>query len=112
MRRDRINRALQSFKYDSVSDRSTSQVENCQHVASGDRSGNLEHHSERRHKEVYQKILADEVNSTKHLVLDEVEGCPAAKLRQVNIQEIFQSTSSKHVSQKKQRTVLRILALS
>ncbi|KAH6948736.1 hypothetical protein HPB50_026094 [Hyalomma asiaticum] len=59
--------------------------------------GNLKRHLQRRHKEVYDSILADKASSTKRVVSDEVEGCPAAKLRQVDIQIMFQSTSSKCV---------------
>ncbi|KAL3189531.1 hypothetical protein MRX96_002834 [Rhipicephalus microplus] len=59
MGRARTNRARRHFKYASVSDKSTGQVENCQHVASGDHGGNLERHLQRRHKGVYDKILAD-----------------------------------------------------
>ncbi|KAH7970592.1 hypothetical protein HPB49_011697 [Dermacentor silvarum] len=70
---------------------------NCQHVVSGGHGENLERHLQRRHKEVYDSILADKVSSTKRVVSDEVKGCPAAKLRQVDIQSMFQPTSSKCV---------------
>ncbi|KAH6945220.1 hypothetical protein HPB50_007570 [Hyalomma asiaticum] len=83
MGRDRTNRARRHFKYDSVSNKSICQIEICQHVVSGDHGGSLERHLQRRHKEVYDSILADKASSTKHVVSDEVEGCPLAKLRQV-----------------------------
>ncbi|XP_049518787.1 calcium-activated chloride channel regulator 2-like [Dermacentor silvarum] len=60
-----------------------------QHVVSGDHGGNLERHLQRRHKEVYDSLLADKARSTKRVVSDEVEGCPAVKLRTllgVNVQ--------------------------
>ncbi|KAH7958830.1 hypothetical protein HPB49_005573 [Dermacentor silvarum] len=94
MGRDRTHHARRHFMYDSVSNTSICQIENCQHVVSGDHSGNLEQHLQRRHKEVYDSILADKAGSTKRVVSDEVEGCPAAKLRQVAIQSMFQPTSS------------------
>ncbi|KAH7950162.1 hypothetical protein HPB49_020339 [Dermacentor silvarum] len=97
MGRSRTNRARRHFKYDSVSNKSICQIENCQHVVSGDHGGNLERHLQRRHKEVYDSILADNASSTKRVVSDEVEGCPAAKQRQVDIQSMFQPTSSKCV---------------
>lgn len=65
---------------------------------SGDHGGNLERHLQRHHKEVYNNILADKASSTKPSVSDEAEGCPVAKLRQWNIQSIFQPTSLKCVS--------------
>ncbi|KAH7965678.1 hypothetical protein HPB49_009735 [Dermacentor silvarum] len=96
MGRDRTNRT-RHFKYDSVSNKSICRIENCQHVVSGDHGGNLERHLQRRHKEVYDSLLADKARSTKRVVSDEVEGCPAVKLRQVDIQSMFQPTSSKCV---------------
>ncbi|KAH7973794.1 hypothetical protein HPB49_005305 [Dermacentor silvarum] len=78
--------------------KSICQIDNCQHVVSGDHGGNLERHLQRRHKEVYDIILADKASSTKRVVSDEVEGCPAAKLRQVDMQSMFQPTSSKSFS--------------
>ncbi|KAH6945122.1 hypothetical protein HPB50_007329 [Hyalomma asiaticum] len=86
---DRTNRARGHFKYDSVSNKSICQIENCQHVVLGDHGGNLERHLQGRHEEVYGSILADKASSTKHVVSGEVEGCPAAKLRQVDIQSMF-----------------------
>ncbi|KAH6939895.1 hypothetical protein HPB50_022014 [Hyalomma asiaticum] len=87
----------QCLKYDSVSNKSICQIEKCQHVVSGGHGGNLERHLQRRHEEVYDSILADKASSTKRVVSDEVEGCPAAKLRHMDIQSIFQPTSSKCV---------------
>ncbi|KAH7945724.1 hypothetical protein HPB49_014717 [Dermacentor silvarum] len=98
MGRDRTNRARRHFKYDSVSNKSICQIENRQHVVSGDHGGNLQRHLQRRHKEVHDSILADKASSTKRVVSDEVECCPAAKLRQVDIQSMFQHTPSKCVS--------------
>ncbi|KAH6928683.1 hypothetical protein HPB50_018442 [Hyalomma asiaticum] len=97
MGRDRTNRARRHFKYDSVSNKSICQIENCQHVVLGDHGRNLERHLQRRHREVYDSILADKASSTKRVVSDEVEGCPAAKLRQVDTQSMFQPTPSKCV---------------
>ncbi|KAH6937941.1 hypothetical protein HPB50_005453 [Hyalomma asiaticum] len=74
MGRDRTNRARRHFKYDSVPNKSICQIENCQHVVSGDHGGNLERHLQRRHKEVYDSILVDKASSTKRVVSDEVEG--------------------------------------
>lgn len=59
MGRARTNRARRHFKYENISDISTGQVENCQHVASGDHGGNLERRLQWCHKGVHDKILAD-----------------------------------------------------
>ncbi|KAH6942730.1 hypothetical protein HPB50_009634 [Hyalomma asiaticum] len=95
MGRDRTTRAPRHFKYDSVPNKSICQIENCQHVVSGDHGGNLERHLQRRHKEVYDSILADKASSTKRVVSEEVEVCPVAKPRQVDIQSMFQPISPK-----------------
>ncbi|KAL1474545.1 hypothetical protein MTO96_037891 [Rhipicephalus appendiculatus] len=67
-------------------------------VVSGDHGGNLERHLQRRHKEVYDNILADKTHSTKRVASDEAEGSHVAKLRQVDIQNMFKPISSKCVS--------------
>ncbi|KAH9379075.1 hypothetical protein HPB48_016523 [Haemaphysalis longicornis] len=85
------------FKYDSVSKTSTCQIEDCQHVVSGDHGGNLERRLQRHHKEVYDNIQADKAYSKKRVVLDEAEGSPAAKHRQVDIQNMFKPISPKCV---------------
>ncbi|XP_040360142.1 uncharacterized protein LOC121048176 [Ixodes scapularis] len=95
MGRERTNRARKFFNYDSVSNKSTCQIEDCQHVVSGDHGGNLERHLQRRHKEVYGKLLAEK--ATKRVVLGRDEDSPAAKLRQVDITSMLQPTSSKCV---------------
>ncbi|XP_077547934.1 E3 SUMO-protein ligase ZBED1-like [Haemaphysalis longicornis] len=98
MGRDRTNRTRRYFKYDSVSKTSTCQIEDCQHVVSGDHGGNLERHLQRHHKEVYDNIQADKAYSTKRVAYDEAEGSPAAKHRQVYIQNMFKPISPKCVS--------------
>ncbi|KAG0445018.1 hypothetical protein HPB47_003208 [Ixodes persulcatus] len=60
-------------------------IEDCQHVVSGDDGGDLERHLQRRHKEVYHKLLAEKAVSTKRVVPGRDEDSPAAKLRQVDI---------------------------
>lgn len=65
---------------------------------SGDHGGNLERHLQRHHKEVYDNIQADKAHSTKRVASDEAEGSPAAKHRQVDIQNMFKPISPKCVS--------------
>ncbi|KAH9384808.1 hypothetical protein HPB48_026824 [Haemaphysalis longicornis] len=98
MGRDRTTRSRRYFKYDSVSKTSTCQIEDCQLVVSDDHGGNLECHLQRPHKEVYDNIQADKAHSTKRVASDEAEGSPAAKHRQMNIQNLFKPISPKGVS--------------
>lgn len=82
MMRENTNRAQRFFSYDSFSNKSTCQIEDCQHVVCGDLGRNLERHLQGRHKQANDKWLAEKAVSTKRVVLGWGEDFYAANLRQ------------------------------